>query len=59
MNIIIIGCGNVGITLARILTEEKHNVVMIDKNPAKLSRMEDIDALSLCGNGGRSEGSGS
>lgn len=51
MNIIIIGCGNVGITLARILTEEKHNVVMIDKNPAKLSRMEDIDALSLCGNG--------
>lgn len=51
MNIIIIGCGNVGITLARILTEEKHNVVMIDKNPAKLSRMEDIDALSFCGNG--------
>ena len=52
MNIIVIGCGKVGVTLADMLVREGHNVVMVDKNAEKLSKIsEDIDAIRLVGNG--------
>lgn len=51
MKIIIIGCGNVGYTLARILTAEKHNVVVIDDSQARLSKLDEVDAMPICGNG--------
>ena len=52
MNIIVIGCGKVGVTLADMLVREGHNVVMVDQNPEKLARVsEDIDAIRLVGNG--------
>lgn len=52
MNIIIIGCGKVGTTLAEQLVKEEHNVVMIDNSPERVQRVsEDIDAIRLVGNG--------
>ncbi|MDO4292596.1 MAG: Trk system potassium transporter TrkA [Eubacteriales bacterium] len=52
MNIIIIGCGKVGITLAEFLSAENHDVVLVDESSQKLARIpEDLDALRICGNG--------
>lgn len=52
MRIIIVGCGNVGVTLARMLVGDGHSVTMVDKSPARLSNIgENIDALTVCGNG--------
>ncbi len=51
MNIIIAGGGKVGITLARLLTAEDHNITMIDTNTSVLSEaVEHFDALAVCGN---------
>lgn len=52
MDIIIIGCGKVGTTLAEQLVKEEHNVVMVDTSPERVQRVsEDIDAIKLVGNG--------
>ncbi|MBQ8344731.1 MAG: Trk system potassium transporter TrkA, partial [Clostridia bacterium] len=52
MNIIIVGCGMVGQTLAGQLAEEGNNITVIDTDPAKIraiSGREDI--LGIVGNG--------
>ena len=52
MKIIIIGCGKVGITLAEQLSEENHDLVLIDTSAQKVQEIpEDIDAIRLYGNG--------
>ena len=52
MDIIIIGCGKVGTTLAEQLVREDHNVVMIDTSAERIHNVsEDIDAIKLVGNG--------
>ena len=52
MDIIIIGCGKVGTTLAEQLVREDHNVVMIDTSAERMQRVsDDIDAIKLVGNG--------
>ncbi len=52
MNIIIIGCGKVGKTLAQQLSEERHDIVLVDTNSEKLQEVtEEIDAMTLIGNG--------
>lgn len=52
MNIIIIGCGKVGKTLAQQLSEERHDIVLVDTNSEKLQEVtEEIDAMTLTGNG--------
>ncbi len=52
MKIIIIGCGKVGRTLAQQLSEEQHDIVMIDIQSQKLQEFsEDVDAMYLAGNG--------
>lgn len=52
MDIIIIGCGKVGTTLAEQLVKEAHNVVMVDTSQERVQRVsEDIDAIKLVGNG--------
>lgn len=52
MNIVIVGLGKVGQLLTQYLSEEGHNVVVIDKNS---SRIHDIvhqyDVLGITGNG--------
>jgi trk system potassium uptake protein TrkA len=50
MNIILVGVGKVGFTLARHLTREGHDVTVIDQNPERISLVNSsLDAISVCG----------
>ena len=52
MDVIIVGCGRVGSELAKLLTSEGHNVVVIDKNQDAFDRLGNtFNGLSLVGNG--------
>lgn len=51
MYVIIVGCGRVGSELARLLSNEGHNVVIIDKNQASFDRLGGaFNGLTLVGN---------
>ncbi|MDP8259826.1 MAG: TrkA family potassium uptake protein [Candidatus Gygaella obscura] len=51
MYIIIVGCGRVGSELARLLSCEGHNVVVVDKNSTAFERLGGaFNGLSLTGN---------
>ena len=51
MDIIIAGGGKVGMTMARQLAAEGHNLTIIDQNPAVLEEaVQRYDALGICGN---------
>lgn len=39
MNIVIIGAGDIGLYIAALLSKQKHNVILIDKNGAKLEEI--------------------
>jgi trk system potassium uptake protein len=52
MYVIITGCGRVGSELAKLLTGEGHNVVIVDKNPASFERLGGtFNGLTVIGNG--------
>ena len=52
MNIIIIGCGRVGRTLAQTLNEDGNAVTVIDSDAEKVKRVTDrCDVLGVVGNG--------
>jgi len=52
MYIIIVGCGRVGGELAKLLSSEGHNVVIIDKNPHAFNRLgAGFNGITLVGNG--------
>ena len=52
MNIIIVGCGKVGYTLVEQLSNEEHNIVVVDKNPDKVTQItSNLDAMGVVGNG--------
>ncbi len=52
MNIIIVGCGKVGITLAQQLSSENHDIAVIDIRPEKVaSATDECDAKGVVGNG--------
>ena len=54
MNIIIVGDGKVGYTLAENLAQENHNITIIDKNEEALRRAdESLDVMCIKGNGAR------
>ena len=44
MKIILVGCGKVGTALARQLSEEGHNVTIIDTNKARVCLLYTSDA---------------
>ena len=51
MNIILAGTGKVGLTLARQLVAENHNVTLIDTDSAVLENaVERLDVMAVCGN---------
>ena len=51
MNIIIAGSGKLGLTLARQLIAEGHDITLIDNNNLVLEEaVEQIDAIAVCGN---------
>lgn len=52
MYVIIVGCGRVGSELANLLSNEGHNVVVIDKNGASFGRLGgSFNGITLTGNG--------
>ena len=52
MKIILVGCGKVGTALARQLSEEDHNVTVIDTNKARVEHIsESYDVMGITGNG--------
>ena len=52
MYVIIVGCGRVGAELAKLLSGEGHDVVIIDKTPEALKRLGDtFNGLTMVGNG--------
>lgn len=51
MYVIIAGCGRVGSELAKLLSNEGHNVVVIDKNPVSFDRLGGtFNGLTMVGN---------
>jgi trk system potassium uptake protein TrkA len=52
VKIIIVGAGEVGFHIAQKLSEEGHDVVLIDKDPQKIKRIaEEIDVQAYLGSG--------
>jgi len=52
MNIMIVGCGRVGSQLAVLLSQEGHNVTIIDKNPEAFRRLGGtFNGIAASGNG--------
>ena len=52
MYVIIVGCGRVGAELAKLLSGEGHDVVIIDKAQESLKRLGDtFNGLTMVGNG--------
>ncbi len=52
MNIIIIGCGKVGETLAEQLNEEGNNITVVDTDAERVSEVaEELDVMGVVGNG--------
>jgi len=52
MYVIIVGCGRVGAELAKLLSAEGHDVVVVDKTQEALKRLGDtFNGLTMTGNG--------
>ena len=52
MRVVIVGAGEVGVHVAQLLSSENHDVVVIDRDAARVGRItEQLDALVLHGNG--------
>lgn len=52
MYVIIVGCGRVGSELAKLLSEEGHNVLVVDKNPEAFNHLgKKFNGVTLVGNG--------
>jgi trk system potassium uptake protein TrkA len=52
MYVIIVGCGRVGAELAKLLSNEGHDVVVIDKNPVAFNRLGGaFNGVTLAGSG--------
>ncbi len=52
MRIIVVGCGNVGLTLTEQLSKEGHNITVIDeKSSVVQSAVNNLDVLGIVGNG--------
>lgn len=52
LHIIIVGCGKVGMTLVEQLSNEGHDITIIDKNPQKVQEIANsYDIMGFVGNG--------
>ena len=50
MKVVIAGAGEVGTHLARMLTNENHDIVLLDDSPEKLARISsEVDLLGITG----------
>ena len=56
MNIIVIGIGKVGYTVAEQLTQEGHDVTIIDTDESVINdTLQDIDVIGIIGSGSTSK----
>lgn len=55
MRVIVIGAGKAGYELALRLSEENHDVVVIDKNTESLQEIANLDVMTVEGNGASPE----
>ncbi|MBQ6825929.1 MAG: Trk system potassium transporter TrkA [Clostridia bacterium] len=52
MNIIVVGCGKIGLTILSNLVAEGHNVMAVDTNPDVIEETNNIyDVMGVCSNG--------
>ncbi len=52
MNIIIVGCGKIGVSIAKQLREENHDIVVVDKSQDKIEEVTgSYDIMGVVGNG--------
>ncbi len=52
MEIVIVGCGKVGVALARKLIDEGHNITVVDTDSERISHItEELDVMGIVGNG--------
>ena len=52
MNIIVVGCGKIGLTILANLVNEGHDVTVVDRNPDIVNETTNIyDVIGVCGNG--------
>lgn len=51
MRVIVIGAGKLGYEIARLLSEENHDIVVIDNDPDALAAVDNLDVLTIEGNG--------
>ena len=50
MNIVLVGAGKIGLTLAQLLAQEKHNITVIDRDPERIARINaTLDVITICG----------
>lgn len=52
LQIMIVGCGKVGMALVERLTSEGHDITVIDSNASKIAQITNLyDIMGICGNG--------
>ena len=52
MNIIIVGCGKVGVSILSSLVAEGHDVTAVDSNAEVIEELTNVyDVMGVCGNG--------
>ena len=52
LNIILVGCGKVGVSLVEKLSQEGHNITVADRQAAAVSAVTDLyDVSGVVGNG--------
>ena len=50
MNIIICGAGRVGLTIAKLLTEQNHSITLIDQSSEDIQKVNDsLDVKAIVG----------
>ena len=56
MKIVLVGGGKVGYTIARQLTREGHDIILVDIDPQVVESVnESLDLMAICGNGANLE----
>ena len=52
MNIVIVGCGMVGMVITKLLSSEDHNITLVDEDSEAIAAVTNhYDAMGVIGNG--------
>ena len=56
MNILVVGCGKIGLAITESLVSEGHNVVVVDQSASVITDISNTyDVMGVCGNGADSD----